>query len=49
MVLNSLVEPGENLEWFDSEDLAENASVTDAKGHPVRLTVQKLRVLVFER
>ena len=47
-VLNSLKELACQLEWFDSDDPEENASVTDAKGRAIRTKIEKLSVLVFE-
>ncbi len=47
-VLDSIAELACNLEWFDSDDPEENASVTDATGRPVRIKVENLDVLVFE-
>lgn len=37
-----------NLEWFDSEDPDENASVIDSLGRAVRLKVRQLVVLTCE-
>lgn len=36
------------LEWFDSDDPNEHASVTDDLGRPVRLKVEGLAILVCE-
>ncbi len=37
-----------NLEWFDSDEPDENATVTDLLGRPVRLKVEQLAVLTCE-
>jgi hypothetical protein len=37
-----------SLEWFDSKDADEHATVTDNKGRAVRLIVKELEVLVFK-
>ena len=37
-----------SLEWFDSDDPTQNASVTDALGRAVRLKVEELEVTTFE-
>ena len=37
-----------NLEWFDSDDPEEKASVVDSKGRPVRLKVEELSVVLCE-
>lgn len=36
------------LDWFDSEDPAERASVVDARARLVRLKLQDGQLLVFE-
>jgi len=36
------------LDWFDSDDPAERASVMDARGRLVRLKLQNGQLLVFE-
>ena len=36
------------LDWFDSDDPAERASVMDARGRLVRLKLQHGQLLVFE-
>jgi hypothetical protein len=38
----------QNLEWFDSDDIEENASVTDRLNRPVRLKVEALSIIVLE-
>jgi hypothetical protein len=47
-VLDSIDEVACSLEWFDSDDPDENASVIDGKDRPVRIKVEALRVLRFE-
>lgn len=47
-VLNSIEEVASSLEWFDSEDPTQRATVTDREGRAVHLQVKKLDVLVFE-
>jgi hypothetical protein len=47
-LLNSLKELAGSLEWFDSDDPAQNASVVDGKGRAVRIRVERLEVLRFE-
>ena len=47
-VLDSMDDAACNLEWFDSEDPAERATVTDVLGRPVRLTVEQLLVQICE-
>jgi len=37
-----------NLEWFDSEDPEENATILDAQGRQVRLKIVALDAIVFE-
>ncbi|GHV03562.1 hypothetical protein AGMMS50229_03060 [Campylobacterota bacterium] len=37
-----------DLEWFDTEDSDENASVTDANGQAVRLKIEALDIQTFE-
>lgn len=37
-----------NLEWFDSEDMAENVSVLDCHGRSVRLKIERLKVVICE-
>jgi hypothetical protein len=46
-ILNSEDELANNLEWFDSRDDEEHASVIDARGRLVRLKVEKLEVIDF--
>lgn len=47
-VLDSFDELASSLEWFDSDDPTENASVVDGKGRPVRVKVEALELLRFE-
>ena len=44
----NLMELACNLEWFDSEDPEENASILDAQGRPVHLKIVALDVIIFE-
>lgn len=37
-----------NLEWFNSKDPEENATVTDKEGRVVHLVVKELKVIVCE-
>ena len=37
-----------SLDWFDSDDPAERASVVDARGRLARLTLQNGQLLIFE-
>jgi hypothetical protein len=37
-----------NLEWFDSEDPEENATILDSQERLVRLKIVALDVIVFE-
>ena len=37
-----------HLEWFDSEDPEENATILDAQSRQVRLKIVALDVIVFE-
>ena len=37
-----------SLDWFDSDEPAERASVVDARGRLVRLKLQNGQLLVFE-
>lgn len=46
-VLNNEEELASNLEWFDSHDSNENASVRDANGCFVRIKVESLEVIEF--
>jgi hypothetical protein len=46
-VLDNENELAWNLEWFDSRDPSENASVVDSLGRSVRLKVEKLNVVEF--
>lgn len=43
--LNNLEEVAQNLEWFDSDDPDEQATVTDSKGRLVKLKVEALTVI----
>jgi hypothetical protein len=47
-VLESADELACSLEWFDSEDPEERAVVVDAKNRPVRLRVEKLKLISLE-
>jgi hypothetical protein len=47
-VLGSVEELVSSLEWFDSDDPAENASVVDASGRRVRLRVEWLELRRLE-
>ena len=47
-VLNSESEIPGTLEWFDSDDPDEHATVTDAAGRAVRLRVVALDVQILE-
>jgi len=46
--LSDLNDAACNLEWFDSDDEGEKADVVDREGHPVRLKVQSLKIVVCE-
>ena len=43
--LNNLEEVAQNLEWFDSDDPDEQATVTDSEGRLVKLKVEVLTVI----
>lgn len=45
---DSIEEMACSLEWFDSDDPEENATVRDAHGRAVRIKVERLEVKVFE-
>ena len=45
-LLNDHAEIASNLEWFDSRDGNENATVTDSKGRPVVIVVEKLELKI---
>ena len=47
-VLGSVGELVSSLEWFDSDDPTENASVVDAAGRTVRLRVEALELRRLE-
>lgn len=47
-ILNNEIEVANNLEWFNSQDPEENATITDNKGRPVRLIVKELEIVVCE-
>jgi len=47
-ILDSEIEMVSNLEWFNSDDPGEKALVTDKQGRAVRLTVEELRIKIFE-
>lgn len=47
-VLYNEVEIVNNLEWFDSQDPEEYATVIDNQGRLVRLIVQQLEIISFE-
>jgi hypothetical protein len=47
-VLNNHAEAASNLEWFDSRDEKENASVTDSNGRQVVLVVEKLELKICQ-
>lgn len=47
-ILNDDVDAAVNLEWFDSKDPEERATVTDNKGRAVHLVVRELVVTVCE-
>ena len=47
-ILSNEIELACNLEWFNSQDPEEKATVTDNQGRPVRLIVKELEVLVCE-
>ena len=47
-VFDTLEELECSLEWFDSEDPAENATTVDAKCRAVRVKVIKLEALVLD-
>lgn len=44
-ILHDLDEVAQNLEWFDSDDPEEHATVTDSKGRRVKLKVEALTVV----
>lgn len=44
-VLNNIDEVAQNLEWFDSDDPDEQATVTDSLGRLVKLKVEALTVI----
>ena len=46
--LENINEIAWNLEWFDSDDPEEEATVVDKKNRKVRVKVVKLEVTVFE-
>ncbi|MCF6325338.1 MAG: hypothetical protein L3J89_13635 [Gammaproteobacteria bacterium] len=46
-ILDDVDELGTNLEWFDSSDPSEKATVKDSLGRSVRLKVEKLTVTEF--
>ena len=47
-ILNNETEVAYNLEWFNSHDPEEQATVTDNQERLVRLIVKKLELLVCE-
>jgi uncharacterized protein RhaS with RHS repeats len=47
-LLDNEIEVATNLEWFDSEDPEERATVTDNQGRPVHLVVKELEIIVCE-
>jgi hypothetical protein len=47
-LLDSMYDIAVNLEWFDSEDPEERATVVDRLGRSVRLKVVELDVIVCE-
>jgi hypothetical protein len=47
-LLNNETEVACNLEWFNSQDPDEEATVTDNQGRRVQLIVKEHKVLIFE-
>jgi len=47
-ILNDELELTTNLEWFDSESIDENATVTDAAGRPIILKIERLELIIFK-
>jgi len=47
-ILNTVEEVEGSLEWFDSDEPEEEATILDKLNRPVRLKVQGLRLSVFE-
>lgn len=47
-ILENEIEAAQNLEWFNSDDPDEKATVIDKLGKHVRLVVKDLEVLICE-
>jgi hypothetical protein len=47
-VFDNLKELECTLEWFDTDDPKQGATVTDKMGRPVRLKIERLEALEFE-